>query len=437
MMPELDGFEVCQRIRGNPAWGATRIVMLTAHGRDVERDKGLALGADAYVTKPFSTRDLVARVKQMLGSPLSLGPHVGTAAPVAPVRRSRPGLGGGPGGRRLARDQRARAGLAVLVGRRLRPGRGAGRGRGPRSTGAGSQPSRALAREIELLLHANAGRPIAAPPGHGLGALPRGSWRSPSAGDRRHAEAAPRAGERRAPASEQQRRLEAVLRDLADGLIACSADRRILLFNDAALRILDGHPELGLDRPLDRLIAPEPIVHAFELLREEQERPGRARERARGVRVRDRGRRQAAARPHGADPGPGRRGQRLRPRPRRCHRALGGREREGARVGELVQERARRPPAVRAAAEVLAVATPPAPERAAFLGVLERESATLCAQVERSPQVARRLAAGDWPSADLFSADLVRWTNRRLARGPAGADRRSAPACGCTATATT
>ena len=67
MMPELDGFEVCQRIRAQPAWRDTKIVMLTAKGRDVERDKGMALGADAYVTKPFSTRDLVARVKQMLG----------------------------------------------------------------------------------------------------------------------------------------------------------------------------------------------------------------------------------------------------------------------------------------------------------------------------------------------------------------------------------
>ena len=66
MMPELDGFEVCQRIRDNPAWCATKVVMLTAKGRDVERDKGLALGADEYVTKPFSTRDLVAKVKQML-----------------------------------------------------------------------------------------------------------------------------------------------------------------------------------------------------------------------------------------------------------------------------------------------------------------------------------------------------------------------------------
>jgi DNA-binding response OmpR family regulator len=67
MMPKLDGFEVCQRIRGNPLWAGTKIVMLTAKGREVERDKGLALGADEYVTKPFSTRDLVAQVKEMLG----------------------------------------------------------------------------------------------------------------------------------------------------------------------------------------------------------------------------------------------------------------------------------------------------------------------------------------------------------------------------------
>jgi DNA-binding response OmpR family regulator len=67
MMPELDGFEVCERIRRQPAWQDTKIVMLTARGRDVERQRGLALGADAYVTKPFSTRELVAQVKAMLG----------------------------------------------------------------------------------------------------------------------------------------------------------------------------------------------------------------------------------------------------------------------------------------------------------------------------------------------------------------------------------
>ena len=66
MMPKKSGFEVCQEIRANPAWASIKIVMLTAKGRDTEAQKGMALGADAYVTKPFSTRDLVARVRSVL-----------------------------------------------------------------------------------------------------------------------------------------------------------------------------------------------------------------------------------------------------------------------------------------------------------------------------------------------------------------------------------
>jgi DNA-binding response OmpR family regulator len=66
MMPEFDGYEVCERIRARTEWNATKIVMLTARGREVERERGLSLGADAYVTKPFSTRDLVEQVKRML-----------------------------------------------------------------------------------------------------------------------------------------------------------------------------------------------------------------------------------------------------------------------------------------------------------------------------------------------------------------------------------
>ena len=67
MMPEFDGYEVCERIRARSDWRGTKIVMLTARGREVERERGLSLGADAYVTKPFSTRDLVEQVKRMLG----------------------------------------------------------------------------------------------------------------------------------------------------------------------------------------------------------------------------------------------------------------------------------------------------------------------------------------------------------------------------------
>ena len=71
MMPKRDGFDVCQAIRANPEWGAVRVIMLTAKGRDVERDKGLALGADDYITKPFSTLEVVERVKKLLATPRS------------------------------------------------------------------------------------------------------------------------------------------------------------------------------------------------------------------------------------------------------------------------------------------------------------------------------------------------------------------------------
>lgn len=67
MMPGKSGFEVCQHIRGLPALQATKVVMLTAKGRDTEVAKGIALGADAYVTKPFSTKDLATKVKELLG----------------------------------------------------------------------------------------------------------------------------------------------------------------------------------------------------------------------------------------------------------------------------------------------------------------------------------------------------------------------------------
>ena len=67
MMPRMSGYDVCQKIRENPAWAAIRIVMLSAKGRDIEVTKGIAVGADAYVTKPFSTKDLIAKVQELLG----------------------------------------------------------------------------------------------------------------------------------------------------------------------------------------------------------------------------------------------------------------------------------------------------------------------------------------------------------------------------------
>jgi DNA-binding response OmpR family regulator len=67
MMPKLNGFDLCEKIRANPLWTSIRIIILTAKGRDSEREKGLSLGADDYMTKPFSTRELLKRVKELLG----------------------------------------------------------------------------------------------------------------------------------------------------------------------------------------------------------------------------------------------------------------------------------------------------------------------------------------------------------------------------------
>jgi DNA-binding response OmpR family regulator len=68
MMPKKSGFDVCQELRADDAVKDTLVLMLTAKGRDTDVDKGLGVGADAYMTKPFSTKELVAKVHEMLGA---------------------------------------------------------------------------------------------------------------------------------------------------------------------------------------------------------------------------------------------------------------------------------------------------------------------------------------------------------------------------------
>jgi DNA-binding response OmpR family regulator len=66
MLPRIDGYEVCEIVRLNPEYRDIKIIFLTAKGREVEIAKGLALGADAYIIKPFSNTELVAKVKELL-----------------------------------------------------------------------------------------------------------------------------------------------------------------------------------------------------------------------------------------------------------------------------------------------------------------------------------------------------------------------------------
>ena len=69
MMPLRSGLEVCQQVRQDPTLDGVQILLLTAKGRETDVSKGLAMGANAYMTKPFSTRELVAKVRSMLEAP--------------------------------------------------------------------------------------------------------------------------------------------------------------------------------------------------------------------------------------------------------------------------------------------------------------------------------------------------------------------------------
>ncbi len=66
MLPGIDGFEVCEIVRLKPEWRQTKVIFLTAKGREVDKAKGMVLGADAYITKPFSNSEVVEKVKKLL-----------------------------------------------------------------------------------------------------------------------------------------------------------------------------------------------------------------------------------------------------------------------------------------------------------------------------------------------------------------------------------
>jgi len=74
MMPQKSGYEVCMRIRERADWRHIKIIMLSAKGRDAEVSKGLSMGADIYVTKPFSTRELMDKIRDLLGQSTEAGP---------------------------------------------------------------------------------------------------------------------------------------------------------------------------------------------------------------------------------------------------------------------------------------------------------------------------------------------------------------------------
>ncbi len=68
MLPGVDGYEVCQKVRENSKWQNTKIIFLSAKGREIDIVKGMALSADDYIKKPFAIADVVGKVNEMLKS---------------------------------------------------------------------------------------------------------------------------------------------------------------------------------------------------------------------------------------------------------------------------------------------------------------------------------------------------------------------------------
>jgi DNA-binding response OmpR family regulator len=75
MMPRMDGYEVCEQIKQDPTLAGTYVIMLSAKGQQIDRERGLLGGADEYMTTPFSPRDIAKRVRELFesGAPVAAG----------------------------------------------------------------------------------------------------------------------------------------------------------------------------------------------------------------------------------------------------------------------------------------------------------------------------------------------------------------------------
>jgi DNA polymerase-3 subunit epsilon len=277
------------------------------------------------------------------------------------------------------------------------------------------RPLEALAQEAAVLAAAPQPRAPLLPTGrHLLGALPGSvgalSQRLVAAGA--ETEAAVAAATRRT--EEQKSRLEAILLDLTEGVIVCNARHDILLYNQAAQRILGLRDALGLGRPLFGVLTREPVLHTLEQLA----RPASEREATRrfvcatvdlGTLLEARLSlvREGPGEPAGyvisfADAGPGLEALALRDQLLR----------------ELMVDWRRPLANLTAAAEMLALSgETDSADRAAFEEVVAKEAAGLNARFQAASRRYDRLAAGPWPMADIHSLDLFRAASKHLAEG--------------------
>ncbi len=271
-LPGIGGFEVLERLRGDSAHRHLPIIMLTAHGREVEREKGLALGADDYITKPFSTRTLVDKVRALLDK---------DADGLARIRSTPPPAPGRPVVVAQRRRPARRCTLRRLAGQSL-PAHGMARlalwlgcfSGGATLLASGFVLERRLFTPLRHLqgqlarLAAHPDAPEVSPPTGWLRDLGADLARIHSAWqeDRRRLDDARTEGAR--DATRVSQRLEALLQTLDTPLLLCDRHHRLLLYNQAAERLFAGHPGLGLGKALGDLLPTKGLAEIMATLSE-------------------------------------------------------------------------------------------------------------------------------------------------------------------------
>ena len=289
MMPKKTGFEVCQEVRADEALKDTLILMLTAKGRDTDVAKGLGVGADAYMTKPFSTRELVPRW------PRCWAPRLEEDRPAAGGGAAGAGLVAGtvrPGRRRHALGH---AGRAAARG----AGRGAGIARhaagdgGPGFVGAVrmgaecavSTPCRGTGKAAGAGARAAGQRvqhEIAPAGGAALQGLADAFNRLVRQRSELRDEMAQKVAEASRHIEQERNRLAALMSELTQSVVVCNLDGRILLYNNRArlqFRALSDAPTLaggaeliGLGRSIYAVFDRKLVAHALENIQQRLQR---------------------------------------------------------------------------------------------------------------------------------------------------------------------
>lgn len=289
-----------------------------------------------------------------------------------------------------------------------------------------ADPVEALTRQAATILHANAETPVEIPETHGLGALPRGIAELAARLIEARRDTARATADATARIEEQKSRLAAILLDLSEGVIVCDEHYRILLYNQAAARILGAPPSLGLGRPLFDTLGAAPVEHALERLDRahgggaaaNQDTAGEdsvptllaTTDRARMLRGRVTRMRDGAGRATGCVLSISDTGDELM--------ALAQRDRllRGA-----LQDMRMSTANLRAAAETLTDhPVMAAADRASFVEVLAAESIALGDGLDRLTAEFRDSPAPYWPMADIHSTDLFDSVIVRIARAGTG-----------------